>query len=199
MSEFKESHSVSKLIGAAPGYVGYESQTLLIDKIRTHPHSVIILDEIEKAHKDVVNVFFNIFDEGYFYDAKKRKIDFTNSIIIMTSNIGSDINDKNIGFLPDSKGHKELLKVINNHFSFEFINRIDEIICFKNIDKDSAFKIATNYLKEFKSKFDFEMNEDNFMEDIIKEEELKKYGARYIKRELKKKIIKVLENKIEVY
>ena len=154
---------------------------------------------IEKAHKDVVNVFFNIFDEGYFYDAKKRKVDFTNSIIIMTSNIGSDLSDKNIGFLPNSKGNNELLKVINKHFSWEFINRVDEIICFNNIDKESAFKIANNYLKEFKDRVKFEVDEESFIKEVVNEEEIKKYGARHIKRELKKKIIKVLENKIEVY
>ena len=199
MSEFKESHSVSKLIGAAPGYVGYNSQTLLIDRIRSQPNSVIILDEIEKAHKDVINVFLNIFDEGYFYDSKKRKIDFTNSIIIMTSNLGSDTENKNIGFLPSCKSNEEIVKTISKHFSFEFINRIDEIICFDSLDKDSAIKIANNYLKEYKNKFNFEIDEENFIKEIVEKDELNKYGARYIKRELKKNLLKVIENKIEVY
>jgi ATP-dependent Clp protease ATP-binding subunit ClpA len=199
MSEFKEAHSVSKLIGTAPGYVGYDNQTLLIDKIRKQPHSVIILDEIEKAHKDVVNVFFNIFDEGYFYDSKKRKIDFTNSIIIMTSNLGSGNENKNVGFLPYNKGDEEIIKCVKKHFSFEFINRIDEIICFNNLDKNSANEIAHNYLMEYKNKFNFEIDEENFVRDIVDKDELKLYGARYIKRELKKKMLKLLENKIEVY
>ena len=198
MSDFKESHSVSKLIGAAPGYVGYENQTLLIDKIRMKPHSVIVLDEIEKAHKDVLNIFLNVFDEGYFYDSKKRKIDFTNSIIIMTSNIGSSYEEKNIGFLTANINEKERMKNINKYFSFEFINRIDEIIYFNLLNEDNARKIAVNYLKEYENKIDFEMGEDDFIDEIIKKEELKKYGARYIKRELKKKILERLKDKKEV-
>lgn len=199
MSEFKEAHSISKLIGTPPGYVGYENQTLLVDKIRNHPHSIVILDEIEKAHKDVINVFLNVFDEGYFYDSKKRKIDFTNSIIIMTSNLGANQDLKNVGFIENSNNNEEMLKSINKHFSPEFINRIDEIIYFNKLDKESVCKITKNYLNEYKNKFDFEINEESFVEEIIKKEEINKYGARYIKRELKKNILKLLENKVEVY
>ena len=198
MAEFKEPHSVSKLIGTAPGYIGYDNQTLLIDKMRTCPNSVVILDEIEKAHKDVINVFLNVFDEGYFYDSKKRKIDFTNSIIVMTSNLGSGNEDKNIGFIKNDRRDEEVIKAVNKYFSYEFINRIDEIVCFNNLDVESASKIAVNYLKEYQSKLNFEIDEENFIKDIVEKEELKKYGARYIKRELKKKMLKVLENKIEV-
>lgn len=199
MAEFKESHSVSKLIGTPPGYVGHENQTLLVDKIRTHPHSVIILDEIEKAHKDVVNIFLNIFDEGYFYDSKKRKVDFTNSIIIMTSNLGTNLDIKNMGFVPNSQNNEEMLKSVNKHFSPEFLNRIDEIICFNNLNKESISKITNDYLNEYHQKFNFEINEENFIEEIMNKEEINKYGARYIRRELKKNIIKQLENKVEVY
>lgn len=198
MSEFKEPHSISKLIGAAPGYVGYESQTLLVDKIRMKPHSVIILDEIEKAHKDVLNVFLNIFDEGYFYDAKKRKIDFTNSIIIMTSNIGNSYEEKNIGFLSSCKSEKEMLKTVNKYFSFEFINRIDEIIQFAPLNEESARIIVSSCLKEYKNKINFEIGEEKVISEIIEKEELKKYGARYIKRELRKKILEKLKEKKEV-
>lgn len=198
MAEFKESHSVSKLIGTPPGYVGHENQTLLVDKIRNHPHSVIILDEIEKAHKDVINIFLNIFDEGYFYDSKKRKVDFTNSIIIMTSNLGTNQDIKNMGFLQNINNNEEMLKSVNKHFSPEFINRIDEIICFNNLDKESIKTITHNYLNEYHNKFNFEINEEIFVEDISNKEEVNKYGARYIKRELKKNIIKLIENKIEV-
>ncbi len=198
MSEFKESHSVSKIIGSAPGYVGYENQTLLVDKLRTHPHSVVILDEVEKAHKDVLNVFLNIFDEGYFYDSKKRKIDFTNSIIVMTSNIGSDLKDNSIGFVPSLRREEDVIKEVNKFFSNEFINRIDEIVCFDCLDEGSAKKIASNYLDNYKSKLNFELSEEIILSDILKKEELKKYGARYIKRELKKKLLQYLENKIEV-
>ena len=198
MAEFKEPHSLSKLIGTPPGYVGYENQTLLVDKLRTHPHSVIILADIEKAHKDVINVFLNIFDEGYFYDTRKRKIDFTNSIIIMTSNIGSNTS-KEFGFLPSNKENEEVYKEINKHFSYEFISRIDEIIYFNKLDENSVKTITDNYLKEYQNKFNFEINEESFVKDVINKEELNKYGARYIKRELRKNIVKLLEKRIEVY
>jgi len=199
MAEFKESHSVSKLIGTPPGYVGHENQTLLVDKLRNHPHSVIILDEIEKAHKDVINIFLNIFDEGYFYDSKKRKVDFTNSIIIMTSNLGANLDIKNVGFLQNNNTNDEMIKAVNKAFSPEFINRIDEIICFNDLDKESVRKITGDYLNSYKNKFDFEINEEKFVEEISNKEEIKKYGARYIKRELKKDILKLLENKVKVY
>lgn len=199
MSEFKESHSVSKLIGAAPGYIGYDSQTLFIDKIRNNPNCVVILDEIEKAHKDVMNVFLNIFDEGYFYDSKKRKIDFTNSIIIMTSNIGSENGNKNIGFLSHGKSEEETIKNVSKYFSFEFMNRIDEIVCFNSLDEVSASKIASKYLREYHEKLLFEINEETIIKEIVGSQDLTKYGARYIKRELKKKIYDCLENKSKVY
>jgi len=197
MSEFKEAHSISKLIGTAPGYVGYENQTLIIDKIRKKPHSVIILDEIEKAHKDVINIFLNVFDEGCFYDSRKRKIDFTNSVIIMTSNLGSGTND-NIGFVNSKDDKKDILKAVKNHFTPEFLNRIDDIICFESLDKESVTKITNNYLEEYSRKFDFEFDKENIINEIIKNEDIKIYGARYIKRELKKNIIKRIENKVEV-
>ena len=198
MSEFREAHSVSKLIGAAPGYVGYENQTALIDQIRKRPHSVIILDEIEKAHKDVLNVFLNVFDEGYFYDAKKRRIDFTNSIIIMTSNVGSGEENKNIGFLLSVKNEEETIKSVKKHFSLEFINRIDEIICFNSLNEESVSEITNDYFVKYRDKFSLEMSIETFVKDVLKKEELNRFGVRYIKRELRKKIYESLENKTEV-
>ena len=199
MAEFKEPHSVSKIIGSAPGYVGYDNQTLLIDKIKKRPNSVVILDEIEKAHKDVINLFLNVFDEGYFFDAKKRKIDFSNSIIIMTSNLGCDNDNSNLGFLNVSKEKEEMMKAINSYFSFEFLNRIDEVIYFNSLDVESSKEVVNKCLKSYEEKFDFEINLESFVEEIIKNDNVKKYGARFLKREVKKKIIKVLENKIEVH
>ena len=197
MAEFKESHTISKLIGSPPGYTGHENQTLLIDRIRKNPHSVIILDEIEKAHKDVINIFLNIFDEGYFYDTRKRKIDFTNSIIIMTSNLGSNLNN-NMGFVNDKNNSKDVLKMIKNSFTPEFLNRIDEIICFNNLDENSIKTISNNYLEEYGKKYNFEMDKDSIIDEIISKDDIKMYGARFVKRELKKNIIKRLENKVEV-
>lgn len=198
MSEFKEANSISKLIGAAPGYVGYDDQTLLIDKVRKNPNSVIILDEIEKANKDVLNVFLNIFDEGYFYDSKKRKIDFSNSIIVMTSNLGRRSETEKIGFIPGVNNEKEIVKKVKGYFSPEFFNRIDDVVCFDSISRDSAKKIINECVDKYRKKFDFEFSEDEFFEKIYNADEVNKYGVRYIKRELKKKILKVLENRIEV-
>ena len=197
MAEFKESHTISKLIGSPPGYTGHENQTLLIDRIRKNPHSVIILDEIEKAHKDVINIFLNIFDEGHFYDTRKRKIDFTNSIIIMTSNLGSNLNN-NMGFVNDKNNSKDVLKAIKNSFTPEFLNRIDEIICFNNLDENSIKTISNNYLEEYGKKYNFEMDKESIIDEIISKDDIKMYGARFVKRELKKNIIKRLENKVEV-
>lgn len=199
MAEFKEPHSVSKIIGSAPGYVGYDNQTLLIDRIKKRPNSVVILDEIEKAHKDVINLFLNVFDEGYFFDAKKRKIDFSNSIIIMTSNLGCGNDNSSLGFLNVSKEKEEMMKAINSYFSFEFLNRIDEVIYFNSLDVESSKEVVNKCLKSYEEKFDFEINLESFVEEIIKNDNVKKYGARFLKREVKKKIIKVLENKIEVH
>ena len=198
MADFKESHSVSKILGASPGYVGCDSQTLLVDKIRKKPSSIIILDEIEKAHKDVVDLFLNIFDEGYFYDSKKRKVNFSNSIIVMTSNLGCSAENKKIGFLDFSKENEELIKAVDKHFSFEFVNRIDEIVCFNFLDDETSKTIVNNYVEYYQKKFDFEFNKEIFDGCVTKIEDIKKYGARFLKREVKKKIIKVLENRVEV-
>lgn len=198
MADFKESHSVSKILGASPGYVGCESQTLLVDKIRKKPSSVIVLDEIEKAHKDVVDLFLNVFDEGYFYDSKKRKVDFSNSIIVMTSNLGCSSENKRIGFLDFSKDNEEVIKAVNSHFSFEFVNRIDEVVCFNFLDEKTSKQIVDNSIDYYQKKLNFEFDKEFLSKDIVGKEDVKKYGARFLKREVKKKIIKVLENRVEV-
>lgn len=198
MAEFKEPHSMSKLIGSPPGYVGYDNQTLLIDKIRMHPHSVVLLDEIEKAHRDVLNIFLNVFDEGYFYDSKKRKIDFSNCIIIMTSNLGSDSDSDGIGFVKNFNSVDETNKAISKFFSKEFVNRIDEVICFNYFDKKSSKVLVNKYLNEYYNKFNFEIDKESFIESIVKSEELKKYGARFVKRKLKENVINLLQKEVEV-
>ncbi len=198
MSDFKEVHSVSKILGAAPGYVGFDSQTLLVDKIRKKPSSVVILDEIEKAHKDVLDLFLNVFDEGYFFDAKKRKIDFSNSIIVMTSNLGCGEDSDSVGFVNSSCKNGKILKAINEYFSSEFINRIDEIVYFNYLDVETSKQIINNQIKYYQNKIDFEVGEEEFFVDIVENSDVKKYGARFLKREVKKKMLKVLKNRVEV-
>ena len=119
MSEYSEQNSVTKLIGSPPGYVGYEKQSLLVDHLRLHPHSVVVLDEVEKAHRDVLDVFLNVFDEGYFYDSNKKKIDFRNSIIILTSNLGFSetmFHKDKIGFVDNKIKQEDIDNVIASHF-----------------------------------------------------------------------------------
>ncbi len=143
MSEYSEPYSVSKLIGAAPGYVGYDESTSALERIRKHPYSVILLDEIEKAHKDVIALFLQIFDEGYLTDATGRKINFRNTYIIMTSNIGADNfkESNSLGFRTES-AESTIQEKLRSYFSDEFINRIDEVILFSPLRHEALVEIA---------------------------------------------------------
>ncbi len=152
MSEFSEKHSVSKFIGSPPGYVGYNEHTSLTDIIRKHPYSVILFDEIEKAHHDVINLFLQITDTGKLTDSSGRTADFRNTYIIMTTNAATGANkDSALGFVKSEKDSfaKEMLK---GYFPIEFLNRIDEIIVFKAQSEESLFKITEKRLSELKSK-----------------------------------------------
>ncbi len=148
MSEFSESYAVSKLIGSAPGYVGYEDSNSALERIRQRPYSVVLLDEIEKAHPDVLALFLQIFDTGYLTDARGRKINFRNTYIIMTSNIGADKfkDSREAGFLTSSDTGAS--KLLRGYFKPEFINRIDEVILFSALDIYSLSKIAQNKISE---------------------------------------------------
>ena len=195
MSMFMEAHSVSKLIGAPPGYIGYDNQTYIIDEIRKNPHSVILLDEIEKAHKEVLNIFLNVFDEGYFIDSNKRKIDFRNSLIILTSNLGftnDNINKKTLGFLSEDANKIEIEKAVNKHFKPEFINRLDDIIYFKSLNLDSSIELANIYINEYNKTYNYEISQEK-IEDLIKTIDVNKYGARGIKRGVKKYISNLIK------
>jgi ATP-dependent Clp protease ATP-binding subunit ClpA len=201
MSEYSEASSVSKLIGSPPGYVGYEKQSLLVDHIRNNPYSVVILDEVEKAHRDILDVFLNVFDEGYFFDSNKKKIEFTNSIIIMTSNLGFSeemFHKGKVGFVNNKVSNNDVNKVIEKHFRPEFINRIDEIIIFENLSKDTCEKLITRYINEYQSKIATEINSDIIIKSILSDVQILRYGARGIKRKVKKEILKQLDT-LKVY
>ena len=190
MSMFMEAHSVSKLIGAPPGYVGYDSQTYLIDEIRKNPHSVILLDEIEKAHKEVLNIFLNVFDEGYFIDSNKRKIDFRNSLIILTSNLGftnDTTNKKTLGFFSEDASQQEIEKAINRHFKPEFLNRIDDIIYYKPLNYATSLELASMYADEYQKNLNYEISKES-LDELVKNLDINRYGARGIKRGVKKLI-----------
>ena len=147
MSEYGERHAVARLVGAPPGYVGYDEGGQLTEKVRRRPHSVVLLDEIEKAHPDVYNILLQVFDDGRLTDGKGRVVDFTNTIIIATSNLGSDIIQKNLKKrgtkeFDEAKQKSELMEVLRHHFRPEFINRIDEIIVFHSLNRDEIRKIV---------------------------------------------------------
>ena len=196
MSEYSETACVNKLLGSPPGYIGFEQQSLLVDHIRKSPHSVVVLDEVEKAHRDILDVFLNVFDEGYFYDASKRKIDFSNSIIIMTSNLGfsEEMFHKNKpGYICDSSKNEEIYTAIRKHFRPEFINRIDEIIFFENLSTEVCKQLSDLYINEYQKRIDYELSKDLIIENVINDKEILRYGARGIKRKVKKEILNQIE------
>ena len=142
MSEFMEKHSVSRLLGAPPGYVGYEEGGYLTEHVRRKPYSVILLDEMEKAHPDVFNVLLQVLDDGRLTDSQGRTVDFRNTVIVMTSNLGSDLI-QDISKTGDYFEMKEaVMSVVGKHFRPEFINRIDEIVVFHPLDKEQIKTIA---------------------------------------------------------
>lgn len=193
MSEFSERNSVTKLIGSPPGYVGYEEGGGLTEKIRRHPYSVILFDEIEKAHREVLNLFLQIMDEGVLRDSCGRSVNFKNTYIIMTSNAGyGSHEDKSVGFLNDDKAKSKL----SDTFSPEFINRIDKIIHFSRLDKKSMRNIseyAVNNLKKRLLALDVKLSYDDSLPDFIaKKAEKEKLGARAVERV----VVQDIENKI---
>lgn len=149
MSEYMERHTVSRLIGAPPGYVGYDEGGLLTESVNKHPHSVVLLDEIEKAHPDVFNLLLQIMDHGTLTDTNGRKTDFRHTIFIMTSNAGADLIDKTtIGFAPDEESGSDVMSAVNKIFSPEFRNRLDAIIQFKTLDLKTILYVVNKFLME---------------------------------------------------
>ncbi|MBR2878247.1 MAG: ATP-dependent Clp protease ATP-binding subunit, partial [Clostridia bacterium] len=147
MSEYMEKHSVSKLIGSPPGYVGYDEAGQLTERVRRNPYSVILLDEIEKAHEDVFNIFLQVLDDGRITDSQGRVINFENTIIVMTTNAGSQLSAGNMGFESES-GESRYEKVLSQMFRPEFINRIDEIVEFAYLEKDELLQIVSLMLSD---------------------------------------------------
>ncbi|MBD5356018.1 MAG: ATP-dependent Clp protease ATP-binding subunit [Bacteroides sp.] len=197
MSEYMEKFTVSRLVGAPPGYVGYEEGGQLTEKVRRHPYSVVLLDEIEKAHPDVFNLLLQVMDEGRLTDSLGRKIDFKNTILIMTSNVGSrQLKDfgTGIGFNTETvskeQAHGVISKALNKAFSPEFLNRVDDIIMFDQLDKEAIFKIIDIELKDFYSRieklgFKLELT-DSAKEFIANKGYDKNFGARPLKRAIQK-------------
>jgi ATP-dependent Clp protease ATP-binding subunit ClpC len=155
MSEYRERHTVARLIGAPPGYVGYDEGGQLTERVRRRPYSVILLDEIEKAHADVYNVLLQVFDDGRLTDGKGRVVDFTNTIIIATSNLGADLIARQLRLDASDKDAQErlrrdLMDVLRGHFRPEFLNRIDEIIVFHSLTREQIRDIVNLQLERVK-------------------------------------------------
>lgn len=205
MSEYMEQHSVSKLIGSPPGYIGFQEGGQLTEKVRRNPYSVVLFDEIEKAHPDLLNILLQILEEGTLADAKGRKINFKNCVIIMTSNIGAweSFEEKVLGFELGSdektKVNKEfekmkdtILESLKDSLSPEFINRIDEVLVFNKIDAEGAKKIVEILIKELNERLlnkNLEIVFDKKLVDLLAEEGYnQEYGARNLKRTIVEKI-----------
>ena len=196
MSEYMESHSVSKLIGSPPGYVGFEDGGQLSDKIRRNPYSVVLFDEIEKAHPDVFNILLQVLDDGHITDSKGRKVNFKNTIIIMTSNAGAQriVDPKNLGFSAKSDEKKDyesmktnVMDEVKRSFKPEFINRIDEIIVFHALNnkdmQDICTLLCSNLVKRCKQQMDIKLTVSKELKEfIVKKYSDAKMGARPIKR-----------------
>lgn len=164
MSEYMESHSTSKLIGAPPGYVGYDDAGQLTDKVKRKPYSIILLDEIEKAHPDVFNILLQVLDDGKLTDSQGNTVSFSNTIIIMTSNAGSNSNINSIGFGKQSIDKNKIMDSLKELFRPEFLNRVDEIIQFDSLTKEQLLKIVDLMLENTRKA----LNEKDINMDITK-------------------------------
>lgn len=198
MSEYKEAHSISKIIGAPPGYVGYEDVGNVLENIRNKPFSVLILDEIEKAHRDIINLFLGVLDEGVMKDSRGNEVRFDNVVIIMTSNSG--FNEINVGF----NNENNLSSKLNDSFSIPFMNRVDKVIMFNYLKKEDIDNIINDKLKDLKHKYKDKITiniGDSVLDEIREKANYKLYGARkiskIIKDDIENKVIDALINNKE--
>lgn len=195
MSEYMEPHSVARLIGSPPGYVGYDDGGQLTEAVRRNPYSIVLFDEIEKAHKDVFNILLQILDDGRITDSQGRTVDFKNTIIIMTSNLGSEYILEN-----NSNAHELVMNELRHTFKPEFINRIDEIIIFKSLSKEVVNDILNKLIKDLENRLKDKNITINLTpkakEYIINNSYDERYGARPIKRYLSKNIETLIANNI---
>ena len=201
MSEYKEAHSISKIIGSPPGYVGYDDNTNILEEIRNKPYSVLILDEIEKAHTNIINLFLQVLDEGKIKNSKGKIVRFDNVVIIMTSNVG--FHEINVGF--NNKNTK--ISRLNDSFSIPFMNRVDKVICFNSLNEEDILKIIKMNLKKFKEKYSDKIKiriSKEVENEILNLSNYEEYGARKINKIIKDKIEtividKIIDGKSEIY
>ena len=202
MSEFMEKHSVSRLIGSPPGYVGYDEAGQLTEKIRRKPYSVVLFDEIEKAHPDVLNVLLQILDDGRITDAQGRTVNFENTVIIMTTNAGSNVKGGSLGFgmTANDQNRERVMKALNDFLRPEFINRVDEIVYFNQLTEENFKAIAGLMLNELRDVLATKGMElvcdDSVLEYLAKKSYSLTYGARNLRRTIQKEIEDVIASEI---
>jgi len=193
MSEYMEKYAVSRLIGSPPGYVGYEEAGQLTEKVRRHPYSVVLFDEIEKAHPDVMNILLQILDEGKINDAQGRTVDFSNTVICMTSNAGSTDRSGATGFgkTAETAAADKSMKALQEFLRPEFIGRVDEIITFRPLNETDLEKIAALMLDEYKpglQAHSITLQYDQPALAAIVAESSARYGARELRRTIRKAV-----------
>ena len=192
MSEFMEKHSVSRIVGSPPGYVGYDEAGQLTEKIRRKPYAVILFDEIEKAHPDVMNVLLQILDDGEVTDSHGRKVNFENTVIVMTSNVGSERKEGTVGFghTVNEQNRDRAMKALGEFLRPEFLNRVDEVICFNRLDEQNFAGIARIMLSELQKSLEdkgLHFTWDEAVEEyLVKKSYSATYGARNLRRTIQK-------------
>jgi len=198
MSEFMEKHSVARLIGAPPGYVGYEEGGYLTEAVRRKPYSVILMDEVEKAHPDVFNVLLQVLEDGRLTDSQGRTVDFRNTVVVMTSNLGSAQIQELVG--DREAQHAAVMDALTQHFRPEFINRVDEVVVFEPLGKDQIAGIADIQLSRLRQRLaerelDLQLS-DEALEKLISVGYDPVYGARPLKRAIQRWIENPLAQRI---
>ncbi|MBQ1849958.1 MAG: AAA family ATPase, partial [Lachnospiraceae bacterium] len=210
MSEYMEGHSVSKMIGSPPGYVGFDEGGQLSEKVRRNPYSVVLFDEIEKAHPDVFNILLQVLDDGHITDSKGRKVSFKNTILIMTSNAGAQriVDPKNLGFAAAKSEQKDyermkgaVMEEVKKSFKPEFINRIDEIIVFHQLNNDNMKEIVGLLAKNLTKRCEAQMDIHLTLSAALKDHLVAKYsdvkmGARPLKRAIQSVVEDALAEEI---
>ena len=202
MSEFMEKHSVSRIIGSPPGYVGFDEAGQLTEKIRRKPYSVVLFDEIEKAHPDVLNILLQILDDGHITDAQGRTVNFENTVIVMTSNAGSESSSGPLGFgkTVNEQSKDKAMKALQQFLRPEFLNRVDEVICFNQLSEENFRAIAQIMLKELQDvlkekDLDFTWDEA-VLDQLVKDSYSAAYGARNLRRHIQKALEDPIATKI---
>ena len=200
MSEYMESHSTSKLIGSPPGYVGYDDAGQLTEKVKRNPYSIVLFDEIEKAHPDVFNILLQVLDDGKLTDSQGNTVSFENTIIIMTSNAGSNLNNNSIGFGKQTVDKNKIFDSLKEVFRPEFLNRVDEIIVFDSLNKEQLLQIVELRLEDTKKALqnkNITLNVSTSAKEYLLEKGTDyKYGARPLRRAIQRYVEDILSEMI---